>query len=544
MRPLRPRWAAAGVVATVATLALGGPTALAAEPTGAAPPADEVPALRGAAVAAIARARAKVAGAAANPEILREVTLPSIERLVEDADLRRASITVPARDRDFVRKSLETARAFADRVAAGEDPYRTATGEMVKAYRADWDGTLQPYALYVPPGYDARKPWPLIVALHGAFSDHRHNLRRVFGLDNRPGETDAEASRNELPLPDVPALVVSPYGRGELMGYDGLGGEDVMRVLQDVRRAYHVDPERISLTGLSMGGGGTWQIGLRHPELFAALAPVCGITDYRRMVRPADAALYDLPLIDALSPPAIAENAAHLRVLIFHGDKDPVVPVADSRRMVDRYRALGWLGKNVRYTEYAGVDHAAWVPAYKGAALLRTLAAIKRDPAAPKTAPPPPPPGQAIPGLCGKSFPRQRPHIYVYGTNGPPEAVTAARALATALADWGPMVGARFSVKADHQVTPDDRARFNLVLVGAAPLNGLAREVPVLPPDGRPLGDRAYRALVPDPQAPSRLALVLGALTPRGFARLARFAHPNKDAWAPESNRLFVLLTD
>ncbi|HMC93131.1 MAG TPA: prolyl oligopeptidase family serine peptidase, partial [Polyangia bacterium] len=333
MRPQGPRWAAAGVVATVATLALGGPTALAAEPTGAASPADEVPALLGAAVAAIARARAKVAGAAANPEILREVTLPSIERLVEDADLRRASITVPARDREFVRKSLETARAFADRVAAGEDPYRTATGEMVKAYRADWDGTLQPYALYVPPGYDARKPWPLIVALHGAFSDHRHNLRRVFGLDNRPGETDAEASRNELPLPDVPALVVSPYGRGELMGYDGLGGEDVMRVLQDVRRAYHVDPERISLTGLSMGGGGTWQIGLRHPELFAALAPVCGITDYRRMVRPADAALYDLPLIDALSPPAIAENAAHLRVLIFHGDKDPVVPVADSRRM-------------------------------------------------------------------------------------------------------------------------------------------------------------------------------------------------------------------
>ncbi len=282
-----------------------------------------------------------------------------------------------------------------------------------------------------------------MIALHGAFSDHGHNLRRVFGLDNRPGETDAEASRNELPLPDVPALVVSPYGRGELMGYDGLGGEDVMRVIADVRRTYNVDPERISLTGPSMGGGGTWQIGLRHPELFAALAPVCGITDYRRMVAPADAALYDLTLLVSLSPPAIAGNAAHLQVLIFHGDQDPVVLVADSRRMVDRYRVLGWLGKNVRYTEYPGVGHAAWVPAYKDAALLRKLAAIKRDPAAskrvsatPATAAPLPPPGQAVPGFCGKSLPRERPHIYVYGTSGPLEAVAASRALATALADW------------------------------------------------------------------------------------------------------------
>jgi len=541
MRLWRHGWGAAGVVALVT---LGA--------TSAATWQAEVAPLREAAVAAIARARARVGKAASatapaeapKTEILREVTLPSIERLVEDADLRRASITVPERDWDFVRKTLQKARAFADSLAAGKDPYRTETGEMVKAYRADWDGTLQPYALYVPPGYDASKPWPLVVALHGALSDHRHNLRRVFGLDNRPGETDVEASRNELPLPDVPALVVSPYGRGELMGYDGLGGDDVMRVLADVRRAYHVDPERITLTGLSMGGGGTWEIGLRHPEIFAALAPVCAISDYRRMVRPADASLYDLPLLDALSPPAIAESAAHLQVFIFHGDKDPVVPVTDSRRMVDRYRALGWLGKNVRYTEYPAVDHAAWVPAYKDAALLRTLAQIKRDPAAPKMALPPPPPGQAIPGMGGKSVPRQGPHIYVYGTNGSPDAVAAARALATALADWGPMVGARFTVKADREVTAEDRARFNLVLIGAAPLNALARDLPVPMPDTRPLGDRAYRAVVPDARSPGHFALVLGALSPAGFARLRRFARPNKEAKAPESNRPFVLLAD
>ena len=504
---------------------------------------DDVDLLRAAAQKAIARARA-----AGGSEVVREVTLPSIERLVADADLRRASITKPARDQAFVRDTLATARAYAERVAKGDDPYRTATGELVKAYRAAWDGTLQPYALYVPRGYDGKNKklsasasWPLIVALHGALSDHKHNLRRVFGLDNRPGETDAEASRNQLPLPDIPAFVVSPLGRGELMGYDGLGYDDVMRVIADVRRAYPIDPERITLTGPSMGGGGTWAIGLRHPELFAALAPVCAVANFRRMVQPADAALYDLARLAALSPAEIAENAAHQQVFIFHGDRDPTVPVEDSRQMAARYEALGWLGKNVHYTEYPGVQHPAWIPAYKDAELLKMLATIKRDPAAPKTPLSPPPAGEAIPGLASKSVPRQHPHLYVYGTNGPPEAVAAARALASGLADWGPMIAAKFAVKSDREVTADDRARFNLVLVGAAPFNTLAGQLTVPMPDARPLGDRAFRAQVADARAPSRYALVFGALTPRGFARLQRFVRHNRDAWTPESNRSFTL---
>jgi acetyl esterase/lipase len=498
----------------------------------------DVDRLRSAAEAAITRAKAAAdkPGSSGSP-VTREVTIPSIERLVEDAELRRATPTDAARDDRFVRETLATARLYAERVAAGEDPYRTAKGVMVKAYRAEWDGTLQPYALYVPPGYDPSRPWPLIVALHGAYSNHLHNLRRVFGLENRPGESDDEAARNPLPLPDVPALVVSPLGRGGLMGYDGLGEEDVMRVIADVRRAYTIDPDRMTLTGLSMGGGGTWAIGLRHPELFAALAPVCGISDFKWMVAPADASLYDFPRLEALSPPAIAKNAAHMQVMIFHGADDPTVPVENSRRMAARYRELGWLGKNVTYTEYPGVKHDAWIPAYKDAALLRKLAGIRRDPAAPRAPQSPPPAGEAIPGLYGKSVPRQHPHLYVYGTHGPAEAVEAARALAEGLSDWGPMVAAKFVVKADRDVTPAERARFNLVLVGAAPFNALAPAVPGAP---AALGDGAFRAVVPDPAAPSKFALVFGAVTPRGFARLRRFAVPNRDHFAPESNRAFV----
>jgi poly(3-hydroxybutyrate) depolymerase len=489
----------------------------------------ELDAVRAAAVATIGKAEA-----APLPEVSRAVSLPSIERLVEDGDARRAHVTNAERDLAFVRRSYETARAYADVLLGGEDPYDTARGPMVKAYRSEWDGTLQPYAIFVPREYDARHPSALVVALHGAGSDHRHNLRRVFGLDNRPGETDEEASRNELPLPEVPAIVVAPYGRGELMGYDGLGEEDVLRVLADVRRAYNVDPDRVALTGLSMGGGGTWSIGLRHPDLFAALAPVCGVTDVRPRIKADERGDYDEAALEALSPPAFAENAAGLRVFIFHGDADPVVPVTDSRRMADRFKALGWLGKSVTYTEYPGVDHHAWQKAYAGAELLRTLAGIAREPRTNKSRKPlrkPFPAGKAVPGLFGKSVPREHPHLYVYGTHGSGEAVAAARALAQALADWGRGVSARFVVKADADVTEDEKAHLNLVLVGAAPFNALA-------PAARPVaGDAAFRLVVPSPFAKDHSLLVFGAATPAGFARLRRFAFHNGDHWAPEPNR-------
>jgi poly(3-hydroxybutyrate) depolymerase len=488
-----------------------------------------VASLRAAADAAIVKAKAR---AVTGTAVVNDITLPSIERLLEDADARAAKVTVPGRDAEFVRKNLETARMYATQVAAGEDPYRGATGMVIKAYRAEWDGTLQPYALYVPRTYkpgERQGGWPLIVALHGAFSDHRHNLRRVFGLDNRRGETDFEASRNELTLPDLEALVVSPYARGELMGYDGLGGDDVMRVVADVRRAYDIDPDRISITGPSMGGGGVWQLGLRHPELFAAIAPVCGVADLARWIQPQDAGFYDIAALQAESPLALADKAVGREVFIFHGAKDATVPVVQSRRMVERYRALGWLDRNVHYTEYPDVAHDAWRLAYKDAALLRTLAGIKRsklalDSAVPAHA------GRVIPGLFGKSIPRQQPHIYVYDSKGAPDVVAAARALATALADWGPMVGARFTVKSDADVTADDRARFGLVRVA----------ITAATDKGPPAGDQGMRTRTTD--TAGRVTLRFTARTARGFEKLKRFARPNRDTWYPEPNRPTIVV--
>jgi hypothetical protein len=148
---------------------------------------------------------------------------------------------------------------------------------MVKAYRAEWDGTLQPYALYVPRDYDPGRAWPLVVALHGAHSNHRHMLRRVFGLENRPGEIDEEASRNELPFPDVPALVVAPLGRGEIgVRRPGRGG----RAARHHRREARVKSTDTGLADRAVDGRRRRVDDRpRPPEMFAALAPVCGVTD-------------------------------------------------------------------------------------------------------------------------------------------------------------------------------------------------------------------------------------------------------------------------
>jgi len=315
------------------------------------------------------------------PPLLKDVSLPSVEMLVEDARMRWYDFGRAPRDWDYVKRQLTTARDHAQKLARGEDPYRDQTGLLVKAYRSDLDDTLQPYALYVPKSYDPKKAYPLLVSLHGATSNHLLNRRRVFGLGNRPGESDYEAIRNEdVTFPDVDFIVLSPYGRGEVAGYNGIAEGDVLRAMDDVERAYNVDKDRVYLTGLSMGGGGTWHLGLRYPDRFAAIAPVCAVGDASLFPFSQGASAEDRALMDLTGPTVLAENAANLQVFIFHGDEDPAVNIEHSRRLVARYRALGWLDKSVHFFELPGVNHFAWDFAYRDASLFARLAPIRRNP--------------------------------------------------------------------------------------------------------------------------------------------------------------------
>ncbi len=278
---------------------------------------------------------------ATDSSLLKSISLPSVEMLVEDAERSWYDFGQAHRDWGFVKRNLEEAKRSAEQLAAGKDPYAGKTGVMVKAYRSDLDNTLQPYALYLPRDYTPSRSYPLLVSLHGATSNHRINIRRVFGFGNRPGESDYEATRNEVDFPQVGFIVVSPYGRGETAGYSGIGEQDVLRAIADVEKAYHVDPDRVYLTGLSMGGGGTWHIGLRYPDKFAAIVPVCGVADVDLFFKPQSLSKYDQLLFSLTRPSAIAENAGNLLVFIYHGDMDPAVPVEASRRMAEKFKGLG-----------------------------------------------------------------------------------------------------------------------------------------------------------------------------------------------------------
>jgi dienelactone hydrolase len=337
----------------------------------------EYPRLLEAAQAAVARVKEKAAGL---DPLLRDVSLPSTEMLVEDAEMRWSDFGQAPRDWDFVKRQLETARAYAEKLAAGEDPWKDRTGAFTKAYRSEVDGTLQPYGLYVPPSYDPAKAWPMMVGLHGSGSNHLLHRRRLFGLGNEPGEEDYEAIRKEPPLPEVGFIVLTPYGRGESAGYNGIAEADVLRAMDHVQKAYRVDPDRVHLTGLSMGGGGTWHIGLRYPDRFASIAPVCGVADMDLMPFAAGWGALDKELMSLTGYTRIVENASNQQVFVFHGDEDDAVNVVASRKMIEAFEKAGFAGKSVHYFELPGVTHHAWDFAYREAAHFRRVEGIRRDP--------------------------------------------------------------------------------------------------------------------------------------------------------------------
>jgi predicted peptidase len=126
---------------------------------------------------------------------------------------------------------------------------------------------------------------------------------------------------------------------------------------------FNGDPERIYLTGLSMGGYGAWNLAARHPGRFAALAPVCGgIAAPSRPNRPSEIPEFIPAVEDRENPYAsVAGRIGRTPVWVFHGEADPVVPVEESRRMVLALRAAGG---EARYSEFIGVGHDSWNRAY------------------------------------------------------------------------------------------------------------------------------------------------------------------------------------
>jgi predicted peptidase len=211
------------------------------------------------------------------------------------------------------------------------------------------------YLLFLPKEYAAKpdQKWPLILFLHGA-GERGTNVWMV--AKHGP----PKVVKNQ---PDFPFIVVSPQCAANRIWSD----DAVLALLKDIQATYNVDPTRIYLTGLSMGGYGTWSLGLTHPEKFAAIAPICGGGDSLKIL---------------LSDPKKAAALKSLPVWAFHGAKDSVVKLSESERMVNALKQAGCT--NVQLTVYPEADHDSWTATYDNPKFYEWLLAQQRKPAARK----------------------------------------------------------------------------------------------------------------------------------------------------------------
>lgn len=229
------------------------------------------------------------------------------------------------------------------------------------------DGSEFRYQVFVPRSFTRSRSWPVILALHGGGQYGNDGL-----IQTQTGLGTAIRRHSDR----FPVIVVFPQSRADRTpGWHAAGGRVALSALNNALAEFNGDQSRVYLTGHSAGGNGTWYLASHYPERFAALVVVCGWISERRGTTSGVAYPSIAPAGAADPFAAVAKRVSMLPVWIFHGDADKTVSVEESRRMAAALKAVG---ANVQYTEFAGVDHNAWDPAYDRADLMVWLLRQRR----------------------------------------------------------------------------------------------------------------------------------------------------------------------
>lgn len=215
-----------------------------------------------------------------------------------------------------------------------EDP---APGKQVEQSLATSDGGSIPYLLYQPKDYSAAgTKVPFMLFLHGrGESDGPLSVVAKWGPPMRLAAGE-----------HLKYLVVSPQCPKESAWNRDDQQKRLLELLAHIKKTYHIDDDRIYLTGLSMGGYGSWRLATDHPEMFAAAAPVCGAGD-----------------------PTKAANLVKLPIWAWHGTEDTAVKFEKSVEMVEAIKAAG--GTKVRFTSLEHIGHFSWQAAYESGDLYQ-----------------------------------------------------------------------------------------------------------------------------------------------------------------------------
>lgn len=212
-------------------------------------------------------------------------------------------------------KVLDAGVARAAEVAAGKASWPARKGRVVRAYRSRVDGSVQPYMMIVPESYDGRTPMRLDLVLHG----RNARLNEVSFL------ADAEWGKPVTPQPD--RLELHVYGRTN-NAYRWAGETDVFEALDAAEANYRVDPNRIVLRGFSMGGAGTWHIGLHHPDRWAAMEAGAGFTDTKGHAKIANAPSQETAVWTIYDAYLYARNSVMLPSVGYGSIDDPQLRAA------------------------------------------------------------------------------------------------------------------------------------------------------------------------------------------------------------------------
>ena len=233
--------------------------------------------------------------------------------------------------------------------AAGFLPRRLLAGAdnevfVAEMYRNARNQTM-PNRLFVPPGYDKRKQYPLVLWLCGSAGRGTNNLNQI-SIGNVIGSHVWTTPENQA---KHPCFVVAPQCPDNEAWSEG-GAKPAaplllaLEILSDLQRKFRIDPLRLYVAGQSMGGFGTWSVISAHPEMFAAAIPLCGGGDETQ-----------------------AAKLGRIPIWAFHGAKDESVNVERSRHMIAAIRKAGGQPK---YTEYPDEGHAVWTKAFNEPDLL------------------------------------------------------------------------------------------------------------------------------------------------------------------------------
>lgn len=197
------------------------------------------------------------------------------------------------------------------------------------------------FAVFVPLNYSPDKKWPAIVFLHGRFEG---------GSDGRACTTVGIGPECGKRANDFPFIVVFPQTNGS---WDSSEEDNIaITALEQAKREYSIDPDRVILTGLSTGGYGTWRIGAKFRDRFAALVPCCGYSYYDGV-----------------------PSLATIPVWAWHYSMDWAVGSGASKEMVKRINAAGG---NAKLTSPSGLGHDVWITAYRDPALFTWMQQQRR----------------------------------------------------------------------------------------------------------------------------------------------------------------------